>query len=125
MRLAALGMFVFGLETMLFDELARNRAWRHGRTERFGARAASQFLGPGEDGITLTGTLVPELAGSYSSLETLARMADAGEAYPLADGTGTILGHYTIEKLEERKTSLLDDGRPRQVGFSIELQRAD
>ena len=55
MMLAALGMFIFDTDTTLFDELSRRRSWRHGRTERFGARAASQYLGPGEDQVTLSG----------------------------------------------------------------------
>lgn len=123
--LAALGTFLFDLDNALFDQIARTRNWRHGRTDRFGARAASQFLGPGEDSITLTGTLVPEIAGKYSSLDTLAELADTGEALPFADGTGRILGRYTIESLDQTETSLIDRGRPRRTDFTINLKRVD
>lgn len=123
--LGALGMFVFDTDSALFDALARRRSWRHGRTDRFGARAASQYLGPGEERITLDGTLVPELCGSYSALETIAEMADTGDAYPLADGNGTLYGSYTIENLEERKSSLIDTGQARVTGFTIELYRVN
>jgi phage protein U len=123
--LAALGMFVFDTDTALFDALQRQRDWRHQRTDRFGTRAASQFVGPGEDRVTLTGALIPELAGSYSAMETIAAMADEGEAYPLADGTGTILGTFTIERLSEQKANLIDDGRARRNDFTIELSRVD
>ena len=123
--LAALGMFVFDIDSALFDELARQRSWRHARTERFGARAASQFLGPGDDQISLTGKLVPELAGSYSAIEKLVEMADAGEAYPLADGLGNILGQFTIDAMEETHQNLIDNGRARTVDFRIDLQRVD
>ncbi|MFM2278997.1 MAG: hypothetical protein RLZZ444_1228 [Pseudomonadota bacterium] len=123
--LAAIGMFVFSTDTALFDELARRRDWRHARTERFGARPASQYLGPGEDLVTLSGTLVPELAGSYSAIERLAEMADQGEAWPLADGRGNVLGNFTIERIEERHSSLIDTGQARVVGFTIELARVD
>lgn len=123
--LAALGMFVFDTDSALFNELARQRSWRHARTERFGARAASQFLGPGDDHISLTGKLVPELAGSYSAIEKLVEMADAGEAYPLADGLGNILGQFTIDAMEEQHQNLIDTGRARTVDFRIDLQRVD
>lgn len=121
--LAALGMFVFETNSALFDRMGRDRDWRHERTPRFGARAASQFTGPGEDRITLVGMLVPEIAGSYSAIETLAEMADEGEAWQLADGRGNIYGSYTIERMSEDRTNLLDDGLARQTGFTIELSR--
>ena len=121
--LAALGMFVFETDTALFDRMGRDRDWRHDRTPRFGARAASQFTGPGDDRITLVGMLVPEIAGSYSALETLAEMADEGEAWPLADGRGNLYGTYTIERLREDRVNLIDDGRARQIGFTLELMR--
>jgi phage protein U len=89
--LAAIGMFVFDTQTLLPDRIGRDRAWRHARDDRFLAPAASQFVGPGDDKVTITGTLVPELAGSASAIETLAEMANEGEAWPLMDGTGTIL----------------------------------
>lgn len=123
--LAALGMFVFETQSAPFQELARNRTWRHGRTERFGARSASQFLGPGEDKVTLTGALVPGLAGSWSSIERLTEMAETGEALPLADGQGNILGSYTIESVNEQHKALADNGRARWIDFTIELQRVD
>lgn len=123
--LAALGMFVFDIDSLLFEEMTRRRSWRHGRTDRFGARAAGQYLGPGEDAITLSGTLVPELAGRHSAIETLAEMAATGDAFPLADGSGTVHGNFTIENLEERKTNLLDNGQARTTGFTIELLRVD
>ena len=123
--LAALGMFVFATDSLLFDSLTRDRDWRHGRTDRFGARAASQFLGPGEDKVTLNGTLVPELAGRYSSIETLAEMGDGGDAHQLADGSGNVLGSFTIMNLREQHDILIDNGKARVIGFSIDLQRVD
>lgn len=121
--LAAIGMFVFETDSALFDELARKRSWRHARTERFGARAASQFLGPGDDEVTISGRLVPGLAGRYSSLQRISEMADTGEAYPLADGTGTIMGSFTIEGLDETHRNLIDNGRARLIDFTLTLKR--
>lgn len=123
--LAALGLFVFDMSSTLFDELARSREWRHERTDRFGVLAASQYVGPGEDKITLTGTLVPEITGTYSAIENLAAMADTGEAWPLLNGAGVILGQFVILRLEEKWSNLIDLGVPRVVGFTLELSRVD
>lgn len=123
--LAALGLFVFDVDTALFDKIRRERDWRNPRTDRFGARPAAQFAGPGEDRITLSGTLVPELVGDYYALETLAQMAAEGEAWPLIDGYGNVLGTFTIERLTEDKGNLLDLGEARRNDFTIELSRVD
>lgn len=121
--LAAIGMFVFETDSLLFSELSRDREWRHARTDRLGALPASQYLGPGADTVSLAGVLVPELAGRYSSIEKLAEMAGTGDAYPLANGTGTIMGHFTIDKIGERHDNLVIDGLARKIDFTIELSR--
>jgi hypothetical protein len=125
MPLAGIGMFQFEMGTLLFDDLQRSRSWRHARSERFGARPAGQYLGPGDDTVTISGRLVPQIAGRFSSIETLAEMATTGEAYPFVDGTGTIWGNYTIERLEDAHTMMIDQGRGQQIDFRIELSRAD
>lgn len=122
-QLAALGMFAFTADSALFDALDRTREWRHERTERFGAIAASQFTGPGADRITLSGRLVPEVLGRYGAIETLAEMAETGDAYPFMDGRGRVLGHFTIDALTERKGNLVEDGTARVTEFTIDLTR--
>jgi len=121
--LAALGMFVFDMSSAPFDALERQRAWRFERKERFGTMPASQYVGPGDDKITISGTLVPEVAGSYGAITKLAAMADAGEAYPLSNGAGTVFGNFTIDSIEERFSAIIDNGLPRVIGFSIALTR--
>ncbi|TQV62260.1 MAG: oxidoreductase, partial [Halothiobacillaceae bacterium] len=55
--LAVLGRFVFGLRTAPFDQLRRSTAQRIASNNRFGQIAAHQHLGPGDESITLSGTL--------------------------------------------------------------------
>lgn len=122
--LFALGMFVFDSNSgILPDALSRRRDWRHERTDRFSARAASQFTGPGDDKITLTGTYIPELAADHSSIERLAELADEGEALPLLDGLHTNLGTFTIDAIDEEKRNIIDNGRARRIDFTISLTR--
>lgn len=124
-ELMTLGMFVFGMDSAPYQSLQRSREWRHAGTERFGARDASQFTGPGPDTITLSGLLVPEIAGSFSALATLAEMADTGDHYPLIDGFGRVFGHYRIVKLDEDYLAIMAGGAPRHVGFRLDLERGD
>lgn len=126
--LLSLGLFVFAMDTLPFAELQRRTDWRHDKAERHGLRAASQFLGPGQDTITINGTLAPELggiAGTYSSLGRLREMAASGDAWPLVDGTGTQLGIFRIMAVDERQTVHTPDGLARKVEFAIDLERAD
>jgi hypothetical protein len=121
----ALGMFVFGMHTLAYQEFQRQNAWRHGSTSRIGARPARQYLGPGDETITLPGVLLPEIAGSVLSLDTLRVMADTGKAWPLIEGTGRIYGIYVIEDMSETKTVFFSDGAARRIEFTLKLTRVD
>lgn len=123
--LLSLGMFAFEQDTALFDQLRRRRSWRHASGDRVGARPSSQYAGPGDDLISLGGKLAPGQLGNKESLEELAEMADAGEAYPLVDGEGFVYGAYVIEGIDEDKRYFMVDGAPRLVDFSIDLKRVD
>lgn len=124
-QLLTLGMFVFGMDTAAYSEFERSQAWRHEGAERHMARPAMQFLGPGDDTITLSGLLVPEIAGSYGALDSLVEMADTGGNWPLMDGAGRVLGHFRIDQLDTRHRTVLAGGIPRAVNFQLRLARVD
>lgn len=120
-----LGMFVFGLPTLAYQELQRTTEWRHSSTSRIGTNPASQFLGRGEDTITLPGTLLPGLVGSPLCLDVLRKMADTGKAWPLIGGTGRIYGTWVITSISETQQVFFEDGTPRRYEFTISLKRID
>lgn len=121
----ALGMFVFSLSTAAYQELQRQTDWRHASNNRIGAAPARQFLGRGDDAITLPGIILPELAGSALSLDAIHLMANTGKAWPMVEGTGRIYGLWVIESLSETKTLFFRDGTPRRIEFTISLKRTD
>jgi len=121
--LMSLGMFGFEIGTIPFQELNRTTEWRYAATPRFQGRPATQFLGPGEDKVTLTGCLLPGVAGKFSSMATLKQMGDQGEALPLVDGTGRVHGTYVLENISERESNFVVGGVPRKSDFTIELKR--
>jgi uncharacterized protein len=124
--LMTLGLFVFGMDTLAYNQFQRKRDWRHGKSERHNARAASQYLGPGEDAITIEGVLVPEVMGSYGAIDRLAEMAETGDNWPLTlAATGEVLGNYEIKNLDERWRNIMAGGLARQVDFAVDLVRVD
>jgi phage protein U len=124
-QLLTLGMFLFGMDTIPYSDFQRSQGWRHEGTERHMARPATQFVGPGEDSITLAGLLVPEIAGSYGALDRLVEMADTGDNWPLVDGSGRVLGHFRIDQLDTAHHTVLAGGIPRAIDFQLRLTRVD
>lgn len=121
----ALGMFVFSLHTLAYQELQRQTEWRHPSSSRVGTNPARQFAGRGDDTLTLPGILLPELAGSLLSLDALREMANTGRAYPMVEGSGRILGLWVIERVIETRSLFFPDGTPRRIEFSLGLTRVD
>ena len=121
----ALGMFVFSLRTAAYQELQRQTDWRHASNNRVGAAPARQFVGRGDDAITLPGIILPELAGSALSLDALRLMANTGKAWPMVEGSGRIYGLWVIESMSETKTIFFSDGTPRRIEFTLSLKRTD
>jgi phage protein U len=121
----ALGMFVFSLPTLAYQELQRSTAWRHASSSRVGTNPARQFAGRGDDTLTMPGIILPELAGSALSLDALRMMADTGKAWTLVEGTGRIMGIWVIEDISETRTLFFRDGAARRIEFTIKLTRID
>lgn len=121
----ALGLFVFGLHTVPYQQLQRSRQWRHPSSSRVGRRPARQYTGPGDDTVTLTGTLYPEITGGKVSLALLAALADTGKAWPLIQGDGTFYGHYVVEDMSDTSSVFFADGAARKIEFTLKLTRVD
>lgn len=120
-----LGFYVFMLRTVPYQSLEYQRSWRHASNGRINRRPTTQFLGPDNDTLTLSGVLMPEITGGRLSLLALETMAEQGKAWPLIEGSGTIYGMFVIESLSQTKTAFFADGAPRQIEFNLSLKRVD
>lgn len=123
--LMAYGLFVFCLDTLPYQQLQRQVSWRHPSSSRVGSRPAAQFVGRGDEIITLSGVLYPEITGGVISLAALEAMADEGKAWPLIEGTGFYYGLFVAEELATTKTEFFPDGAARKIDFSLKLKRTD
>ena len=122
----SLNQFVFGLATAPYQQLQRQRSWKHRTSARIGVRDASQFTGAGDDKISLIGTVAPDNGiGEIASIEELARMGDVGDAYVLVDGNGYAYGAFVIESLNVTGTYHTKEGVPRKIDFNLTLKRVD
>lgn len=65
------GMFVFELRTLPHQQIQQSKTWRHVKNERINRSAAWQYIGAGDDQITLSGLLYPEITGGEVSLTLL------------------------------------------------------
>lgn len=120
-----LGMMVFMRQTLPYQGLQHNVDYRWPTNSRIGQRATAQFLGPGDEKITLTGVLLPEITGGKISLVTLKALADLGRAWPLIGGDGTIYGMYVVTDYNTNSTEFFSDGSARRIDFTLNLLRVD
>lgn len=122
-RLMALGLFVFELKTIPFEGTSRQTEYRWGGKDRAGGPPAHQYLGQGNDTLTIDGVLMPELTGGRKQLDQLRKMAAEGKAWILLSGDGVEQGQYFIERVEEKGSHHLSNGAPRKIEFSVGLKR--
>ena len=108
-----LGMFPFSIPTAVYQQLQRSTNWRHPSNSRVGDMPAYQFIGRGEDTISLEGSIVPEF-GSQMSITALRVMGD----------TGKVFGLYHIDDLQETQTIFFPDGTPKKIEFSLKMTQA-
>ncbi|KIA80064.1 MULTISPECIES: phage tail protein [Chromobacterium] len=125
MPMMALGLFVFTLDTLPYQDFKQQYGWRWPSNSRVGLRPAYQFLGPDEECITLSGRLMPELTGGETALSLLRLMADQGRAWPLIEGTGTLYGYFVVEKMDISRQEFFSDGAARCIDFTLSLKRVD
>lgn len=97
------------------DEVQRTTSADFADKPIVGGPVAREFMGEGDDKITLSGQLVPFKTGGLTELEMLRSMLRSGQKLPVLRGDGTRLGWYVITEISEGHRELMRDG----VGFFI------
>ena len=95
------------------------------KNERINRSASWQYIGAGDDTITLSGLLYPEITGGEVSLTALTTQAYAGRPWPLIDGVGQIYGMYVITALNTTRSELDRYGKARKIEFTVTFQRVN
>lgn len=120
--LLALGAYRFSINTGAYQKFDRTSEWRWPTTDRIGAAPAAQYVGPGNDTISLDGVIYPHYRGGLRQVDQMRAQAGLGKPLPLTTGFGRYLGMYVIEKIKESNETLMSDGAPRKIEFSIDLK---
>ncbi|MFC3338158.1 phage tail protein [Paracandidimonas soli] len=118
-------MFIFSIHTAAHMSLQRRTNWRHTANSRVGARAGYQYVGLGDETLTLPGWIAPGQMGSSVALKMLRDMGNTGKAFTLVDGLGVFHGLYILADFDETHTYLSRHGRGRKIEFSLNLTRID
>ena len=121
MEMLALGDFRFGLDTAAYQELVRATEYRWAATARVGRRPARQFVGVGEETVTLAGTIYPHYRGGLGQVAAMRAAAEQGEPLRLVTGAGAVMGLWVIHRVEETQRAHWADGSPRRQDFRLEL----
>jgi phage protein U len=93
--------------------------------ERFMQGQALQFVGIGEDTITLPGVIYPEFRGGLGQLNAMRDQAGKGQPLTMLNGQGMVMGRWVIEKIEERGTVFGAAGVARKIEFTLDLRKFD
>ena len=80
------GMFVFELKTVPHQQLQQSKTWRHVKNERINRSAKWQYIGAGDDQITLSGVLYPSVTGGDRSEQALVSAFNAVRKITTAGG---------------------------------------
>ena len=90
-----------------------------------GGRPQRQYLGPGDDSVRIRGTLVPAYDPTRKNWPEETRIeAEKGKPLIIIDGRGNVWpDKWVITAYQTVETHSLNNGAPRKVVWSIDLER--
>lgn len=118
-----LGPITFGLLYAAYQELTRATEYRWAAIEPVGLAPAYQFIGLGEDTITLTGVVYPHIPTSWGSIDAIRTFASTGTPAVLVSAFGNVLGMWIVTSVQERQPVHFILGIPRKQEFTMTLKR--
>ena len=118
-----LGDYLFSVSTAAYQEWSHSSEYRWPAQERVGRLPARQYLGPGQEEITLSGVIYPRYKGGLGQLDRMRSEAGRGKPLMLTEGTGRVWGQWVITRVEETRRVFRSDGTPQRVEFRLELAR--
>jgi hypothetical protein len=126
--LASFGPLVFSLATIPYQDNQRNSQYRWPVMDRLGVRPARQWIGVGDETLTLRGTVYALLETGNGvvgtgQIDQVRQLAEMGTPYDFIDGSGKVWGRFVITDVRETGKLHFQDGQPRKQEFEIDLGR--
>jgi phage protein U len=123
--LARLGTFLFETQGVPFQKLERDSSYDWAKLKIIGSHPVRQWIAPDGEKIQIQGSIYPYFRGGLGQLKKLRDMAADGKPYSLiyADtAVGEYLGDWIVTSIKESRTQFNDDGTPRKIDFTLELE---
>lgn len=116
-----LGATVFSVNTNTYSSMTKAAAWQWQSLQVIGKNPRYQYLGKGENTISISGVVYPGQYGSRAQLLLLEQAASLGAPLPMFSGAGVELGAWCVKSYSETQTELFDNGLPRKIEFTLDL----
>ena len=116
-----LGPVMFSTDGTSFEAISRTWSFSWPAQKLAGYNPQPQYTGPGEQTLTITGTVLPGRYGSETTIDTIAGMGRLGYALPMVAGTGEVLGSWAIRSVNKNGGNYASNGGARKVEFTLTL----
>ncbi len=97
------------------DDVSRSTSADFATKALMGTLPGREFMGEGDDKLTISGQLLPFKTGGLTELEFAHSMRRSGQLLPVMRGDGVMLGWFAIEGIQESHSELMRNG----VGFLV------
>jgi uncharacterized protein len=107
------------------DSVEREAAadWAH--KHQVGRLPGAEFVGEGEDRLTLRGQILPTKIGGLGDLAAMHGLRAAGTPVIAVRGDGAVMGWYAIDHVREAHDLLAPNGVGQVVKYEVRLFRVD
>lgn len=110
-----LGTLAVDTRPFSVDDVSRSASADIASKPLIRSRPGHEFMGEGEEEMTLSGQLLPTKIGGLNELEIAYGMMRNGTRFPIMRGDGRALGWFAFTSIQETHRELLNDG----VGFVV------
>ena len=103
-----------------YDELQRESDGGWTSVDRFGQKPIRQKSGPGLETMTINAQW--HKGPGLENVRRLRALQAMDEPHLLTDAYGYNLGYWTINKVREKHTRVIDDGTPMSIDVTVDLE---
>jgi len=125
MPLLALGPHVFEIAPLNFQEIERQTEAKWASIARFGGRPGRQFVGYGDDPVTISGLIYPDEMGGRGAYEAVRATQAAARAVMMigwaTESAARVWGRVAILTVTDTQSIISRTGQGRKLEFAIEV----
>jgi phage protein U len=120
-----LGGVTFEVAPLNTHEISRTAGADFAEKPVLGRRPELEFVGPGAEEWSFSGSVFPARFGGEENLASLDAAREAGLPLPLVRGDGVPHGWFVISGLRDTRKFLDARGVPQQIEYELSLKRSD